>query len=98
MPDDRDAIELLGTVARLDVEHEIDHFLLFTTKRAAERARIVLSARDYAVRDLLRLFGRCCMIVHTRLIPEESAILALREIFTEIAEEQKAEDRRNGGK
>lgn len=51
--------------------------------------------------------------MHTVLVPEESAILELRRIFTEIAEEnngeydgweadlrtdeQKAEDRRNGG-
>jgi hypothetical protein len=47
MPEDRDAIELLGTVARLDVEHEIDHFLLFPTKRDAQRARITLTARDF---------------------------------------------------
>src|SRR5690606_30136732 len=113
MPDDRDAIELLGTVARLDVEHEINHFLYLPAKRAAKRARNALTARDFVVDDAWLIFGVWCVTVHTKLIPEESTIVELRRIFTEIAEEndgeydgweadlrteeQKAEDHRNGG-
>jgi phage pi2 protein 07 len=113
MPDDRDAIDALGTVARLDIEHEIKHFLYLPTESAADRVRTALTTRNFIANDFYQIFGTWCVTVRTVLVPEESAIVELRRIFTEIAEEndgeydgweadlrteeQKAEDRRNGG-
>ncbi len=91
MPDDRDAIDALGTVARLDIEHEITHFLHMPTEDAAERVRIALTARDFVVDDVWLIFGTWCVTVRTILVPEESAIVELRRIFTEIAEENDGE-------
>lgn len=110
---DRDAIDALGTVARLDIEHEISHFLYLPTECAADRVRTALTTGNFIVNDFYPIFGTWCVTVHTILVPEESAIAELRRIFTMIAEEnggeydgweadlrteeQKAEDRRNGG-
>ncbi len=111
--DDQEALHRLAKVARLDIEQLITHYLHLPTKRAAKRAHIALSARDFEVDEPYKFFAKWGLRVHTRLIPEESAIIELRQMFTEIAEEndgtydrweadlrteeQRAHDRQRGG-
>ncbi len=87
MTNDRDALDLLATVARLDIEHEIKHFLYLPTNRAAKRVQVMLAARGYETGDIYQIFEDWCLGVYTRIVPEELAIAELRRVFTEIAAE-----------
>lgn len=110
---DREALQRLAKVLPLDVEQLLTHFLYLPSKRAAKRAHVAVTARDFEADEPYHFRDRWGVRVHTMLIPEEAALGELRRIFTEIAEDngghydrweadlrtpqQRAHDRERGG-
>jgi hypothetical protein len=91
MATDRDALDKLATISRLDVVHKITHFLYMPTVERAREAMLALLAREFEVVEPYYLLDAWSVLVRTEMVPDEEAIVALRDLFTEIAEEHEGE-------
>jgi hypothetical protein len=91
MPTDRDALVELAKHSRMDAVHQITHYLYMPTQDAAKQVMLTLAARDFEAEQPHPMFGSWGVLVRTKLVPVEEAIVSLRKYFTELVGEHEGE-------
>jgi hypothetical protein len=91
MATDRDALDELAKVSRMDAIHPIRHFLYLPTEEQARDALVAIAAIDCETEEPYPIFDTWCVVAQTHVVPTESAICNLRRLFTEIAAEHDGE-------
>jgi len=91
MPDDRDALDELAKHSRMDAVHKITHFLYMPTRDSAKQVVLALAAQDFAAEEPHPMMGSWGVLVRTKMVPDEEAIVSLRNYFTELVGEHEGE-------
>jgi Regulator of ribonuclease activity B len=86
MASDRDALEELRNVSRMDAVHRVKHYLYLPTRQAADNAAAFLRSRDLAVERPKKTYEQNWLLrVSTSIVPTESSIAELRAIMERAA-------------
>lgn len=92
MASDRDALEELRSVSRMDAIHPVKHFLYLPTKRAAEKAVTMLESMEMKVERPYKTYDSTWSVTAiTHIVPTEPAIAKLRSLLEQVAEENGGE-------